>query len=308
MGALQTTSTQPAINLRRRLLIALIVTLLSGAVCYARLVSAQLVAADFTFPWRGARYLLAGENPYALIRPTGPYPYNDSLYYPLPGLLVVLPFAPLPGSLAGALFIGISSGLLAYGLLREGAHRLLVFAGAPYIYAVITCQWAPLITAAALLPNLAPMLLAKPNLGLPVLLAYGTRRHLLLCAVTLLLSFAIWPTWPAAWLAALPQHTNFTPLLTWWGPPLLLALWQWRKPAARLLLAMAIVPQRLLYDQVALWLIPTTLRTSLVLSVASWLGLMLGLLTGEGRWSLACVYLTALALILQQGWAARQVG
>lgn len=273
---------------------------MSAALCYARLVSAELAAADFTFPWRGARFLLAGENPYAMVRPEGPYPYNDWLYYPLPALLLVIPFAPLPGSLAGALFIGLSSGLLAYGLLREGAHRLIVFASAPYLYAVITCQWAPLIAAAALLPNLAPALLVKPNLGLPVLVAYGRRRHLLLCAAALLLSFAIWPAWPAAWLAAVPQHLNYIPLLSWWGPLLLLALWRWRAPAARLLLAMAAAPQRLLYDQVALWLVPATPRQSLALTAASWLGLLLGLLAGDGRWSLPCIYLPALAILFIQ--------
>jgi hypothetical protein len=249
--------------------------------------------------------MLAGENPYASVRPEGPYPFNDGLYYPLPGLLVVLPFALLPGSVAGALFIGLSSGLLAFGLLREGAHRLLLFAGAPYAYAVLTCQWAPLITAAALLPNLAFALPAKPNLGLPILLAYGTRRHLILCAAVVLVSFAIWPAWPVEWLASIPQHLNYTPLISWWGPALLLALWRWRAPASRLLVAMAAVPQRLLYDQVALWLIPATLRQSLALTTASWLAMMLGLLTGEGRWALAGVYLPALALVLIQGRAQR---
>jgi hypothetical protein len=300
-GNLQSATIQSAIVPRRRLLIALAIALVSAAICYARLVSAEIVAADFTFPWRGARFLLAGENPYAMVRPDGPYPFNDGLYYPLPGLLLVIPFAPLPGSLAGALFTGLSAGLLAYGLLREGAHRLLVFASVPYLYALITCQWAPLIAAAALLPNLAPALLAKPNLGLPVLVAYGTRRHLLLCAATLLLSLAVWPGWPAAWLAAIPQHLNYTPLLSWWGPVLLLALWRWRAPAARLLVAMALMPQRLLYDQVGLWLIPATPRQSLALTAASWLGLLLGLLTGEGRWALACAYLPALAIVLLQG-------
>jgi hypothetical protein len=291
---------------RSRIIISLLIALISGASCYARLASADIVAADFTFPWRGAQALLAGENPYAVVQPTGPYPYNDALYYPLPGLLLVVPFAPLPGSLAGALFIALSSGLLAFGLLKEGTHRLLVFAGAPYIYTVITCQWAPLIAAAALLPNLAPALLAKPNLGLPVLLAYGRPRHLLLCGAAALLSFVIWPAWPAAWLAALPRHINYIPLLSWWGPLVLLALWRWRTATARLLVAMACVPQRLLYDQVALWLVPANRQQSLVLTAGSWLGVLLGILSNEGRWALAGVYLPTLACVLWQGWVARR--
>jgi len=61
------------------------------------------------------------------------------------------------------------------------------------------------------------------------------------------------------------------------GPVLLLALLRWRRPEARLLLALAIVPQSILfYDQLLLWLVPATMRQSVLLSLLSVLALILG--------------------------------
>jgi hypothetical protein len=37
----------------------------------------QLLALDFTWHWRAARAILAGENPYLVIKETGPYPFSS---------------------------------------------------------------------------------------------------------------------------------------------------------------------------------------------------------------------------------------
>jgi hypothetical protein len=58
------------------LLLAIAVGLISALMTYARLLSSNIVAADFTWVWRGARLLIEGSDPYALIRPEGAYPYN----------------------------------------------------------------------------------------------------------------------------------------------------------------------------------------------------------------------------------------
>src|SRR5438067_2059985 len=126
--------------MRQRLLIAVTIGLVSAAVCYARLTAQDIAAADFTWAWRGARLLIAGQNPYtdpALSRANS-YPYDAPLYYPLPAVLLALPFAPLPPELAGAAFIGISAGLLAIGLTRDGYWRLTVFLSAPFWVALIS--------------------------------------------------------------------------------------------------------------------------------------------------------------------------
>lgn len=278
--------------------ISIAVGLVSFAACWLWLWSGDLGAADFSWAWRGARLLAAGQNPYATIVPTGSYPYDDYLYYPLPALLYALPLSLLPASLAGALFIALSSALLAYGAARQAPHRLLLFASAPYLYALFTVQWAPLVVAAALLPALGPALLAKPNIGLPLLLAYPRRGTILACLGVLALSLLVLPSWPSEMLTRLGKHLSYVPLVQWFGPALLLALAYWRMPEGRLLLGMALVPQRLLYDQLGLWLIPQSARQSLLLSASSWLGFCAGLLLGEGRLVLAFLYLPALVFLL----------
>ena len=59
-----------------------------------------------------------GQNPYRVIRPTGPYPFNAGFFYPLPAGIAALPFALFRPAVAGAAFVGVSSGLLAFGLAR----------------------------------------------------------------------------------------------------------------------------------------------------------------------------------------------
>lgn len=288
---------------RTRALIALGVALASAALVWLRLSQADLVAADFTWAWRGAQLLLAGVDPYAAIRPTGAYPFNDYLYYPLPALLLAVPLAWAPGPLAGAIFIGLSSGLLSWGLLREGAYRLILFASPSYLYALITVQWSPLITAAALLPGLAFVLPAKPNLGLAVLAAFPDRRRLLGAGAAVALSLLIMPSWPLALAGQLGTHLNYTPLLSWYGPLLLLVLPFWRAAPARLLLVMALMPQRLIYDQLPLWLVPQGLRQTMLLTATAWLGLFVGLAFELGALVLPFIYLPALACVI---WTQRR--
>jgi len=286
---------------RAHLLLTIAVSLLSALITYVRLLNGNIVAADFTWAWRGARLLVEGSDPYALIRPEGAYPYNDYLYYPLPALLIALPLIPFAGPSAGAIFIGISSGLLCWGLLKEQPkHSLLLFLSAPYVYALISVQWSPLITAAAFVPVLGFCILAKPNLGVAILVAYPHPRRTALAAFSVLISLIIMPTWPLALLRSLPAHLNYVPLFSWFGLPIMLAALFWRRSAARLLVVMACVPQRLIYDQLALFLIPQTLRQMVMMIIGGWLGIFLGLIFDDGIWALSCVYLPALACILIQ--------
>ncbi|HWQ15918.1 MAG TPA: hypothetical protein VNL77_24170 [Roseiflexaceae bacterium] len=284
----------------RRIGIAVAIGAAAAALCYVRLLQHGDYAADFTLPLFGARWLLAGQNPY-----TSPYPVDSPLFYPLPAVLAALPFAPLPPELAGALFFGLSSGLLAFGLTRDGWHRLLLFLSAPFLMALAWAQWPPLIMAAVLLPGLYPLAICKPNLGLPLMLAYPSWRGMAACAALLLLSLLVLPSWPLDWLASLGRNRHAPPLVVLPGPLLLLGLLRWRAPEARLLLLLALAPQRLFFsDQLPLWLIPATARQTLALTLASWLGFFAwlafdsGTSAGAPPWVVACTYLPALALVL----------
>src|ERR1051325_7669492 len=72
-----------------------------------------LAVSDFDAIWTAARALRAGQDPYGAIQ-SPPWPWN--LQYPLPAVLIALPFSLLPLALARAAFMGVSAGLLAYGL------------------------------------------------------------------------------------------------------------------------------------------------------------------------------------------------
>ena len=242
---------------------------------FSLVVAPNHLAKDFSWPWRAARVLLDGHNPYDVIQATGPYPFNVGLFYPLPAAVAALPFAPLPPAIAGALFFGISSALLALGLTRKRSDlaRLPVFFSAPFCMAAVLAQWAPLMTAAAVLPALQFLAAAKPNLGLACWVYRPTIRGAVAAAAFAALTLFLVPSWPFDWreaLGAAPRYKG--PLFRGaTGLILLLGIVAWRRREGRLFLAMAVVPQlSLFYDQLPLWLIPRTVATSVFLSVASW--------------------------------------
>ena len=251
-------------------MIALAIGLAAGLVSYAFL-SRPGSGGDYFFVWSAARSLLAGQNPYHVIAVGPENPGNDVLLYPLPALLVVAPVAWLPLALSGGIFLGISSALLAFVLLRDGYHRLPIFLGAPFLMAISLGQWSPLVTAAALEANLGFVFAAKPNLGLAAWIYRPNIRAIVVALALVGLSLLIAPSWPIDWYHNISSRPEkLSPVRTMAGPVLLLALIRWRTAEARLFLAMACVPQALFfYDQLALGLIPRTLRQSLILALAS---------------------------------------
>jgi hypothetical protein len=286
--------------------LGLLLPILIGLASFALCLNARRVLypgpGDFLWALRSARDLLAGHDPYA-------YPFSpDAVPYPLPAALIGLPFAGLPDDWAAASFFGISSGLLAYALARRGAWRLVAFCSPAYLMALWFAQWTPLLMAMAFYPGLLALLLVKPQGGLPLALTTGrTRAGYVVAGVTLAASLIIMPAWPLRWLAQLRAYEGIVPLLVLPGPLILLALLAWRQPAARLLLLMAAVPQRMFYDQFVLWLIPDTLRELLFLNFAAWLGWGLRTyLHADWRpWVIVGFYFPALALVLYRRVARR---
>jgi hypothetical protein len=90
-------------------------------------------------------------------------------------------------------------------------------------------------------------------------------------AITML-AVAVMPGWPGAWAGAIrgAQHVQPLAFLTG-GWLVLLAAIKWRRPEARLLLALVLVPQTpAIYEGLVLFLIPQTARQALVLAMFSW--------------------------------------
>lgn len=297
-----------------RLALALAVGGTSGWISHAALLRRHVLAGDFTWPWRAARILLQGHDPYVVIQATGRYPFDDAFLYPLPAALVALPLAPLRAELAGALFVALTTALLAFVITRDGWHRVPMLVSAPFLKLLLAPQWSALMVVAALVPGLQWLAVAKPNVGLAAFAYRPTRAGVLGGAAVLAVSLAVLPAWPIEWLRIAAHVRNHpAPVALLFGPLLLLAALRWRTPEGRLLLAMAVLPQELLvYDQLLLWLIPRRWWSSLLMAVASWPALVAWVSPGvfgvprNATWPLTervvmlCIYLPALAMVLRR--------
>ena len=202
---------------------------------------------DFDLVWYGARALWSGENPYAVIGPGRPFAWPFPLLYPLTAVITVLPLAALPAHLARSLFAGLGAAVFTFAISKEGFVPLLVLLSPPFTNAIRTAQWTPLLAAMYLMPGLGWLVVAKPNVGLPILAANPQRMTIVAGIVGMaivLVSLVILPRWPMDWISVLPAGSHLRmPIAAVGGPFLLLALLRWRRREARLLVALSCVPQ-----------------------------------------------------------------
>jgi hypothetical protein len=231
-------------------------------------------ASDFTWYWRAGRALLERQSPYAVINPVGPYPYSEGFLYPLPAALIAAPFAAFPLWPAMIAFCAAVAGCLAFTMTRDGYWRLPLLMSFPMLWCAQSGQLTPLAVAAAFAPGLGALAVTKPTLAVAAL-AYAPRRRFIVSAtVAMVISLVISPGWPNEYLAEVQARTvthYHVPLLIMPGPVLVLAALRWRRPEARLLLAMACVPQTMLfYDQLPLLTVARTFRQALVIALASY--------------------------------------
>lgn len=254
---------------------------------------------------RSARDLWQGRDPYAY--PIAP----DLVSYPLPAALFAFPFALFPDEIGAGLFFGLSSALLAWCLLHyEKPWALLIFLSWPFFYGLLFAQWPPLLVCLWFIPSLLPVVLIKPHIALPLALTGRISPTGIILSVLLLIgSLIVYPSWPLVWLQQVQTYQGFrSPLFVLpFGPLVLLALFRWRERRAWLLVLMALMPQRVVYDQLALLLIATNRRELLTLVVCSWMTLPLllfadGWLSLPGGWQLWIVltlYLPALVILMR---------
>jgi hypothetical protein len=224
-----------------------------------------------------ARALWEGRDAYAVVGPGREFDWPWPLYYPMTAAALLLPVAWMPAWLARALFVGASTGCLAYAVTRDGWGRLPLLGSPPFLTAVGAAQWAPLLTAAFFLPPVALAAAAKPTVGLAVVVAasIGSPRTLAWAAaggmVLGVVSLALRPDWVPVWLASVQQAVAMTaPISHRGGVLLLLALLRWRRAEARLLLTLACVPHNItLYETLYLFAVPSTRRESTALMACS---------------------------------------
>lgn len=303
-------------SLRFRIPLALVIGIAAGVLCFRGLTERGYLASDFQYPLRAGRALLAGENPYAVIEPIGEYPFESFFTYPIWAAVVAIPFAPFEDRHAGALFLGVSSALLAFVSSRGDCHRLAVFLGAPFFVCASTAQWGPFIMAATLMTAEGRALaFVKPNLGLAAFAYRPSVRTITVVLLATVVSLLLMPQWPAGWLdALLSADARYTaPLLAPGGFLILLASLRWRTPEGRLLLVSGIIPRHnYWYDGLLIWLVPSTWCQGLLLSALSWVAYLswARLTTGlpghishpmAWPWQIGFIYLPALAMAFWQG-------
>ncbi len=249
--------------MRSRLVAALLVGVAAAVFMY--LTQSSMMASgdtpDSLVLWRGAKILLGGGNPYdaavwtqipiATADPSAWVERLEPLYYPLPALLIWAPFA-LGSFIVGSVAFGaFGAALFAFAVSRGGLHRLWLCGGVPFIVVLRFGQWSTWLVAAAAIPFLSFILVAKPNLGLPLLLARPTRAMILGCTAILVLSIAIAPGWPLAWWRNVSGSLGSSgaphpaPIRAFGGAGIitLAALLRWRRPEARLVAFFSCVPQ-----------------------------------------------------------------
>jgi hypothetical protein len=227
--------------------------------------------------WFGARALLNGGNPYELIGPGLVYDWPWRLVYPLTATVAALPLALFPQIQATLAFVFLSAASLAWSVTRRTWHPLLMFLSAPFLIAASAAQWSPLLTAAIGLPPLAVVFCAKPTVGFALAIGGASRvRAYAIGGLVLLtaLSIAFFPTWPVEWIRCIRTVTHIAPpLLRFGGIAILVALLRWRRQEARLILALACVPQTgSWYEVLPLFLVPSNASEMMVLCMTTSLG------------------------------------
>lgn len=234
---------------------------------------------DFTQLWFSARALRAGLDPYVLIGPGLTYDWSYPLLYPLTAAVSALPLAALSAPLANAVFTFVGATAFAWALSRHGYGALIGFFSASMFVAVQIVQWAPLFAGAMFIAPLGIFLAAKPTIGAAVFVARPSWWAIYGGIALVVIATLMLPTWPLEWLDAFRRNAVLNPITAPHSPPVALpggflvlaCLTRWRRPEARLVAALACVPQTLMpYETVPLFLVPTAWQDALLLTALSW--------------------------------------
>ena len=242
---------------------------------YFTFISAQptFITTDYEYLWRAARLWSSGVDPYA-VKPRAAWlhiwPLFDPLFYPLPAVIVVGLFSGWSLGTSQVVFVTLATGFLAWRLTARALWPLLIFLTPSFWMAAFLGQWSPWLTVATLVPSAGFFLACKPTLGLACFVYRPTWRGAASCGAIGLLSLALMPSWPWEWLDNLSWVQRHPPaILTPGGWLLALAAVRWRQREARLLLAMACVPQLLFFaDQLPLFLVARTRREAVLFTAA----------------------------------------
>jgi len=249
-----------------------------------RVIESKALMPDFDHLWFASRAMLHGQDPYRLIGPNGAFKWPWGLAYPLPTLLLLSPLALLPLEIARATFIGLSVGAFAYTIARWRPATLPILAAYPLFQAVLRGQWSPLLAAAFSLPFLGLCFAAKPTVGTAMFVARPTRLAAVTGVALTILSFLVLPSWFSEWRVGTETSVFYSLALRPGGFLILLACIRWRRPEARLLAALACVPQSTApYEALYPLLVAETRLEAAALALLSYAGWAADLAWASGK-------------------------
>lgn len=199
---------------------------------------------------------------------------SDPYYVPSPLTITPLglPWVFMDEQVAGAIFFGVCSALLAW-VLRDRWYWFPLFASYSFVENLGARQYAPLLMVLALTGLPVVGLLIKPHIALPLFLT--RRSHWVGWVVAI--GVGVWtliafPLWPVTWLAQLHGYTGTFPVLHPLGAVALVTAVATRQP---LLALYCVVPLRKMYDTLPLFLGVRDVRAVLALTGLSWVMLLL---------------------------------
>ena len=293
----------------RRIAAATLFAVIAGAIAWRAQYVAHGGGSDHVILQRAARIFLAGGDPYQLVGGSQLPTLFWRFFYPLPSIVLGFPFVWLDPERCAIAFIVCSSWLLGFALTRDGFERVPIVLSVSFLAAAQFAQSSPLILALALFPATRAFSMLKPNIGLAIFAWRPAWGNVLIAAALFLLPLIFWPDWPRRWLISVrssPAH--HAPALIGIGALALLSALRWRRPEARLLFAMTVIPHGLyFYDELPLWLVTRTRREAIVLTLSSWLGWLAWNIVSPGPrvvdaqpWTVASLYIPALVMILRR--------
>jgi MYXO-CTERM domain-containing protein len=247
---------------------AIVIAFLLGWRTYVHELAVGNGGGDFVVYRNAAVRLLQGRNPYDF----------DTLLYPLPVAISVVPISWFNPILGAGFFTGLSALALVYGLLRRfGWPGLVMLLSPTFFLGWYYLQWSPLIVASALLPWLGAFGAAKPNVAFGPFAYRPSWQAIVGGLGMLVISWFLVPSWLGDWLGDVGRQTAPHTSPVRWPVGLfgLLGLLRWRRSEGRVLLVTMLSPLNpQYYDHLAVWLAAASWRDSIALSVCGWIGFL----------------------------------
>jgi hypothetical protein len=222
----------------------------------------------------------------------------------------------LPIIRARFLFTFLGAALFIYALVIRGGTRwrYLTLVSKAFQTALILGQPSTYTAAMFVLPGAGVLAAMKPNIAGAIVGSTLNWKAIRLAVgaglIVVMVSLVVQPGWPLEWLAAVRRDPFSRPPI---GRPLgfllALAVLRWRRPEARLLLALSVVPQTsVVYDALALFFIPNRASEYIALTFLSHFAFIMwintphasidaGIIAG-GNLCVWTIYLPALGMVL----------